>query len=157
MDNFSPTRSFCDCESGHRSAELDTSQLGCHAQGQILPCLNHGHTEHGPSKGPERTSCRPASVFLSADSLRGPRGAMRMCVERPSVFLVGCVEELWSFLALFLWQFLHYEALLQRSLLLWDPHDSLVLVLSPPTWIFLVRSSLPLFSTWVLYTWILSA
>lgn len=33
--------------------------------------------------------------------------------------------------ALLLWQFLLYEALLQRRLLFWDVRDSLVLVLLP--------------------------
>lgn len=37
-------------------------------------------------------------------------------MKRAPVFQAGCVEELWSCLALFLWQFLLYEeALLQSS------------------------------------------
>lgn len=48
--------------------------------------------------------------------------------------------------ALLLWQFLLYEALLQRRLLFWDVRDSLVLVLLPQPE-FLVRFSLPLLPT----------
>lgn len=42
-------------------------------------------------------------------------------MEKAPVFQAGSVEELWSLLALFLWQFLLYEALLQ------SPEKSLIL------------------------------
>lgn len=68
MDSFPSTRSFYECERGHRSAELDTCQLGCHAQGQVLPCL----LMDTQSMDPSRTSYRPASVLPTESLCRAP-------------------------------------------------------------------------------------
>lgn len=49
-----------------------------------------------------------------------------------STWVLAAVVKSVAISELFLWQFLLYEALLQRRLLFWDARDSLVLVLSPP-------------------------